>query len=222
MMKTKIQKKSKNNNKEFVKELLFRLKQNYPDANCALHHNNPFQLLVATILSAQCTDKRVNMVTPILFDRFPDAKSMAEAPIAEVEDIIKSTGFFRSKSKNIKLASTSIVDEFNGRVPDMMEKLTILPGVGRKTANVVLGNAFGKNIGVVVDTHVKRISNLLGLTKHSDPVKIEQDLIKQIPQEQWTLFSHYLIHHGRSICVARRPDCPNCFLQDICPSSTGV
>lgn len=222
MMKTKIQKKSKNNNKEFVKELLFRLKQNYPDADCALHHNNPFQLLVATILSAQCTDKRVNMVTPILFDRFPDAKSMAEAPIAEVEDIIKSTGFFRSKSKNIKLASTSIVDEFNGRVPDMMEKLTILPGVGRKTANVVLGNAFGKNIGVVVDTHVKRISNLLGLTKHSDPVKIEQDLIKQIPQEQWTLFSHYLIHHGRSICVARRPDCPNCFLKDICPSSTGV
>ncbi len=222
MMKTKIQKKSKNNNKEFVKELLFRLKQNYPDANCALHHNNPFQLLVATILSAQCTDKRVNMVTPILFDRFPDAKSMAEAPIAEVEDIIKSTGFFRSKSKNIKLASTSIVDEFNGRVPDMMEKLTILPGVGRKTANVVLGNAFGKNIGVVVDTHVKRISNLLGLTKHSDPVKIEQDLIKQIPQEQWTLFSHYLIHHGRGICVARRPDCAHCFLQDICPSSTGV
>lgn len=220
MMKTKIQKNSKNNNKEFVKELLFRLKQNYPDADCALHHNNPFQLLVATILSAQCTDKRVNMVTPILFDRFPDAKSMAEAPIAEVEDIIKSTGFFRSKSKNIKLASTSIVDEFNGRVPDMMEELTILPGVGRKTANVVLGNAFGKNIGVVVDTHVKRISNLLGLTKHSDPEKIERDLMAQIPQDDWIMFSHYLIHHGRGICVARRPDCPSCFLKDICPSST--
>ncbi len=221
-MKTKIQKKSNKSNKEFLNELLSRLKRNYPDADCALHHNNPFQLLVATILSAQCTDKRVNMVTPILFGRFPDAKNMAAAPITEVEEIIKSTGFFRNKSQNIKLASASIVEEFNGSVPDTMEELTKLPGVGRKTANVVLGNAFGKNIGVVVDTHVKRISNLLGLTKHSDPVKIEQDLIKQIPQEQWTLFSHYLIHHGRGICVARRPDCANCFLQDICPSSTIV
>ncbi len=219
-MKTKIQKKSKKSHKEFLNELLTRLKQNYPDADCALQHNNPFQLLVATILSAQCTDKRVNMVTPILFDRFPDAKNMAAAPITEVEDIIKSTGFFRSKSKNIKLTSASIVEEFNGSVPDTMEELTKLPGVGRKTANVVLGNAFGKNIGIVVDTHVKRISNLLGLTKHVDPVKIEQDLIKQIPQELWTLFSHYLIHHGRGICVARRPDCAHCFLQDICPSST--
>lgn len=217
-MKTK--KKSKKSNNNFVVELLIRLKKNYPDAECALHHKNPFQLLVATILSAQCTDKRVNMVTPILFGRFPDAKSMAEAPIVEVEEIIKSTGFFRSKSKNIKLASSSIAEEFNGKVPDTMEELTSLSGVGRKTANVVLGNAFGKNIGVVVDTHVKRISNLLGLTQNTDPEKIEKDLMEQIPQDEWTLFSHYLIHHGRAVCVARRPDCPNCFLKDICPSSS--
>lgn len=208
---------SKEKRKKYVHEVLDRLKKNYPEANCALNHQNPFELLVSTILSAQCTDKRVNMVTPALFSRFPDAKSMAEAPISEVEDLIRTTGFFRNKSKNIKLASSKIANEHNGKVPDTMDELTGLPGVGRKTANVVLGNAFNKNEGVVVDTHVGRLSRRLGLTRQTDPVKIEKDLMELIPREDWTLLSHMLIMHGRQVCFARNPHCPDCFLNDICP-----
>ena len=212
--------KRKTNHKAYVNEVLDRLKASYPDAKCALTHKSPFELLVATILSAQCTDKRVNMVTPELFRRYPDAESMAAAPIAKVEDLIRTTGFFRNKSKNIKLASLKIVEEHGGEVPDNMEALTQLPGVGRKTANVILGNAFNKNEGVVVDTHVNRLSNRLGFTDYSDPIKIEKDLMVQIPRDDWALFAHLLILHGRSVCSARKPDCPSCFLNDICPSST--
>lgn len=206
--------------KTYAKEVLNRLKLNYPDVHCALTHKSPFELLVATILSAQCTDKRVNMITPELFRRFPDAESMAAAPIAEVEELIRTAGVFRNKSKNIKLASSKIVEDFGSNVPDTMENLLKLPGVGRKTANVILGNAFSKNVGVVVDTHVKRLSNRLGFADESDPDKIEKDLMKIIPRDDWALFAHLMIRHGRMICNARNPDCPNCFLKDICPSST--
>jgi endonuclease-3 len=160
------------------------------------------------------------MITPELFRRFPDAESMAAAPIAEVEELVRTAGVFRNKSKNIKLASSKIVEDFDSNVPDTMENLLKLPGVGRKTANVILGNAFNKNVGVVVDTHVNRLSNRLGFTDESDPDKIEKDLMKIIPRDDWALFAHLMIRHGRMICNARNPDCPNCFLKDICPSST--
>ncbi len=190
----------------------------YPDAHCELDFKNPLQLLIATILSAQCTDKRVNMVTPALFKKYPAAKDYAKAPPGELENAIKSTGFFNSKAKSIRGATSAIAGKFGGTVPSTMEELRELPGVGRKTANVVLGNAFNKNEGIVVDTHVIRLSQRLGLTKQKDPEKIEQDLIKLVPQQFWAIWSHWLIWHGRRRCYARKPDCPNCEVFDLCPS----
>lgn len=199
-----------------VSEILRRLQEAYPDAACALHFRSPFELLVATILSAQCTDARVNMVTPVLFERFPDPLPLSRADRSELEGIIKSTGFFRNKAKNLIGASKAIVDLFAGRVPQTMEELLLLPGVARKTANVVLGTAFGIVSGVVVDTHVTRVSNRLALTTHKDPVKIESDLMAKIPKDQWIAFSHRVIHHGRKICRAPRPICQECSLPDVC------
>jgi endonuclease III len=194
-----------------------RLKADYPGAICALENETPFELLAATILSAQCTDARVNMVTPELFRRWPTAVEMADAPIKELVKVIQSTGFYRNKAKNIKAASQAIVERHDGDVPRDMEQLVALPGVGRKTANVVLGTAFGMATGVVVDTHVTRLSQRLGLTKHTDAVKIEQDLMRIVPQEEWVDFSHRLIFHGRQICVARKPKCPECSMRAFCP-----
>ena len=200
-------------------QLLDRLLARYPDAHCALDFRNAFELLCATILSAQCTDKRVNMVTPALFARYPDARSLAAARQEDVEELIKSTGFFRNKARSLIGMATAVVERHGGEVPADMDALVVLPGVGRKTANVILGNAFGRNDGIVVDTHVTRVSNRLGLTAESDPVKIEKDLMPLFPQERWTLLSHLFIEHGRQICVARSPKCPQCPLADICPSA---
>ena len=200
-------------------EILARLKREYPDAHCELDFDTPLQLLIATILSAQCTDKRVNMVTPDLFKTFPDAESLAAADQDKLEKMIQSTGFFRNKTKSLLGMSNALVERHKGQVPSTMEELVTLPGVGRKTANVVLGNAFNKNIGVVVDTHVGRLSIRLALTKETDPVKVEQDLMKLVPQDDWTLISHLLIFHGRRVCVARLPRCETCVLADVCPSS---
>ncbi len=191
----------------------------YPDAHCELDYTNPLELLVATILSAQCTDKRVNIVTKELFRVCHTATDYVALPQEQLEEIVKTTGFFRAKAKNIKSCCANLVAKHGGEVPRTMDALTALAGVGRKTANVVLGNAFGINVGVVVDTHVQRLSTRLGLTKQTDPVKIEQDLVKLIPQEKWTLFSHWLIWHGRRRCVARKPDCPGCELRALCPSA---
>src|SRR5919204_1001277 len=202
-----------------VAQLIEVLPQVYPGAHCELDYNNPLQLLIATILSAQCTDKRVNSVTPGLFKKYRAAADYAKAPVAELEQAIKPTGFFRNKTKSIRAATSAIAEKFKGRVPDSMEKLRELPGVGRKTANVVLGNAFGKNEGIVVDTHVARLSNRLGLTTEDDPTKIESALTKLFPREQWTMLAHLLIDHGRRVCVARAPKCEICFLSDLCPSS---
>jgi endonuclease-3 len=196
-----------------------RLAATYPDAHCALDHEDAYQLLVATILSAQCTDKRVNIVTPELFKRYPSATQMAGAEREELETEIKSTGFFRSKTKSLLGMAQSLVARHGGAVPDSMDELTQLPGVGRKTANVVLGNAFHKNVGIVVDTHVTRLSERLGLTRETDAVKIEEDLMPLFPSDQWTMVSHLLIEHGRQICLARAPRCEECPLNDICPSS---
>jgi endonuclease-3 len=204
---------------ERAAEIYGRLAKHYPNAHCALDFNSPFQLLVATILSAQCTDKRVNMVTPALFKRYRTPAAMSEAKPEELEEMIKSTGFFRNKTKSLLAMSRAVAEQHGGRVPDTMEDLVRLPGVGRKTANVVLGNAYDKNEGVVVDTHVGRVSARLGLTKETDPVKVEQDLAKLFPRDQWTMLAHLLIEHGRQICEARRPKCEICFLNDICPSS---
>ena len=200
-------------------EILGRLKREYPDAHCELDYETPLQLLIATILSAQCTDKRVNMVTPDLFRTFPDATSLAAAQTEKLEAMIQSTGFFRNKTKSLLGMSAALVERHGGEVPSTMEELVELPGVGRKTANVVLGNAFHKNIGVVVDTHVGRLSIRLALTKETDPVKVEQELMKLIPQDDWTLISHLLIFHGRRVCIARLPRCESCVLADVCPSS---
>ena len=194
-----------------------RLKADYPGATCALENETPFELLVATILSAQCTDARVNMVTPELFRRWPTACEMADAPIKQLEKVIQSTGFFRNKAKNIKAASQGIVEKHDGEVPRDMEQLVALAGVGRKTANVVLGTAFGIATGVVVDTHVTRLSHRLGLTQHNDATKIEQDLMQLLPKSDWVDFSHRMIHHGRQICVARKPKCPLCSMKTFCP-----
>ncbi len=191
----------------------------YPDAHCELLFRNPFELLIATILSAQCTDVRVNMVTPALFAKYPDAPRMAAASQEDIETLIRSTGFYRNKAKNIRAASAALVEKHDGQVPRELDALTVLPGVGRKTANVVLGNAYGIEAGIVVDTHVARLGKRLGLTKHTDPVKIERDLIRVIPQKDWTLWSHLLIWHGRRRCYARKPDCPHCELAPICPSA---
>jgi endonuclease III len=204
--------------RERVKQLIKIWPKVYPDARTELNFRNPLQLLVATILSAQCTDKRVNMVTPALFKKYRTAKDYANAPRAEFETAIRSTGFFRSKTKSIRSAMHTIAEEHNGRVPNTMEELNALPGVGRKTANVVLGNAFHKNEGIVVDTHVIRLSQRLGLTKHKDPEKIERDLMKLVPREHWTDWSHWLIWHGRRRCYARKPDCSRCEVFSLCPS----
>jgi endonuclease III len=207
-------------NKQRALEILIRLKRLYPDATCTLDYETPVQLLVATILSAQCTDERVNQVTPALFTRFPDAPSMAQADLAEIETLVRSTGFYRNKAKNIQGACRMIVAEYSGVVPKTMEELLRLPGVARKTANVVAAHAYGINLGVTVDTHVKRLTNRLGLTKQEKPVKIERDLIKLIPQPDWENWSIRLIYHGRAICMARNPQCPACALADLCPSAT--
>jgi endonuclease-3 len=201
-----------------ARELARRFRRAYPDAHCELDFTNSLELLVATILSAQCTDKRVNIVTKDLFARCKQAKDYADIPQGELETIIRSTGFYRNKAKNIRAMAAKLVAEHGGNVPRSLEALAALPGVGRKTANVVLGNAFGINEGVVVDTHVARVSTRLGLTQNTDPTKIEQDLMKQFPQKQWTLLSHWLIWHGRRRCFARRPDCEHCELLDICPA----
>jgi endonuclease-3 len=199
--------------------LLDRLLAQYPDAHCALDFSNPFELLCATILSAQCTDKRVNIVTPALFARYPNANALAAARQEDVEELVKSTGFFRSKAKSLIGMATGLVERHGGQVPADMESLVVLPGVGRKTANVILGNAFGRNDGIVVDTHVGRLSNRLALTSQSDAVKIEQALVPLFPQEHWTMLSHLLIEHGRQVCEARSPKCGACFLADVCPSA---
>jgi len=205
--------------KKRIAWLLEQLEATYGDATCELTHKNPFELLVATILSAQCTDKRVNMVTPVLFGRFPGPAELAVAKPREIEAIIRTTGFFRNKTKSVIGASRVIMEDFNGKVPRTMDELLTLPGVARKTANVVLGTAFGMNEGIVVDTHVRRLSNRLGLTRQDDPVKIEQELITKIPREQWTSFAHRLIWHGRRVCVAQKPRCEECPLAQHCPSA---
>jgi len=204
--------------RERAAELIGVLPEVYPGAHTELNFKGPLQLLIATILSAQCTDKRVNMVTPALFKRYRTAADYAKAPQAELEKAIQSTGFFRNKAKSIRAATAVIAEKYDGRVPDTMEQLRELPGVGRKTANVVLGNAFGKNEGIVVDTHVSRVSLRLGLTRHTDPEKIELDLMKLVPKEHWTDWSHWLIWHGRRRCFARKPDCTQCEILRLCPS----
>lgn len=201
-----------------AREVLTRLEREYPDAHCELHHANAYQLLVATILSAQTTDRRVNMVTPALFARYPSPAALAAAIPEDLETVIRSTGFFRAKSRSLIGMANAVVDRHGGAVPNTMDDLVALPGVGRKTANVVLGNAFERNDGVVVDTHVGRLSVRLGLTRETDPIKVEQALMRVIPQEKWTLFSHLLIFHGRRVCTARAPAHDRCVLADICPS----
>ncbi|QQE63704.1 endonuclease III [Leptolyngbya sp. BL0902] len=200
-------------------EILSRLKDLYPEAPCSLDFETTLQLMVATILSAQCTDARVNLVTPALFAAYPDVYAFAEADLAELEALIKSTGFYRNKAKNIRAACQRIVTEYNGEVPATMEDLLTLPGVARKTANVVLAHGFGINAGVTVDTHVKRITNRLGLTKHSDPIHIERDLMKLLPQPDWENWSIRLVYHGRAVCMARNPNCNACTLADLCLSA---
>jgi endonuclease-3 len=207
------------NRRKRVAAILPILKKTYPDAKCSLDHSNPLELLVATILSAQCTDDRVNIVTKTLFKKYKSAKDYATVPAEELEKDIQSTGFYRNKTKSIRAMAASLLEKHKGKVPGTMEELVHLAGVGRKTANVVLGNAFDKNIGVVVDTHVTRVSNRLGLTSHAvDAVKIEQDLMQIIPQEDWTLWSHLLIAHGRKICQARKPRCAECPIFNDCPA----
>ena len=193
------------------------LARTYPGAHCELNFRNPLELLVATILSAQCTDKRVNIVTAELFKKYRNAQDFAAAPLTDLEEAVKSTGFYRNKAKNIQACCQMLVERFGGEVPRTMDELTPLAGVGRKTANVVLGNAFGINVGVVVDTHVTRLGNRLGLVTGTDAVKIEQELIKLVPQPQWTLFSHWLIWHGRRRCDARKPACAECEIRELCP-----
>ena len=200
-----------------AKTLVQRLREAYPDAHCSLDFASPFQLVIATILSAQCTDKRVNMVTPELFRRWPDAAALAGAKQRDLEAVIRSTGFFRAKAKSLLGCARALVDRHGGEVPRTIEELVRLPGVGRKTANVVLGTAFGIASGVVVDTHVGRISRRLGLTRAADAVRAERDLVRVVPRENWIEFSHWLIEHGRGVCSARRPICGDCSLLDLCP-----
>jgi endonuclease-3 len=202
-----------------IARIIEALDELYPKAHCELNFETPFQLLVATILSAQCTDKRVNLVTPALFARFPDAEAMSQAKPAEIEKLVKSTGFFRNKTKSILGAARVLMEDFDGVVPRTMDELLTLPGVARKTANVVLGSAFGLNYGMVVDTHIARLSLRLKLSKETDPVKIEKDLCGKLPQDKWTLVGHQLIWHGRRVCDARKPNCGACSLQPYCPSA---
>lgn len=201
---------------ERVKDILNRLDERYPNVRCALHHNSARELVIATILSAQCTDVMVNKVTPGLFQRYPTPQAMAAATPEELEPILRPTGFYRNKAKSVIGASKAIVENFGGNVPDEMDKLLTMPGVARKTANVVLGSWFGQAVGVVVDTHVHRISRRLELTKADDPKNIEQDLMKIIPQDHWINYSHQIIHHGRALCIARKPKCAECPLENIC------
>lgn len=200
-----------------TRKIISVLRTTYPDAHCELNFSNPLELLIATILSAQCTDKQVNRVTAGLFKTYRNAKAFADAPLTEIEAAVRTTGFFRNKARNIKACCKSLAEQFGGKVPRTMDELHALAGVGRKTANVVLGNAFGLNVGVVVDTHVTRLAWRLGLTRQTDAVKIEAELMKLVPQNDWTLFSHWLIWHGRRRCAARKPDCANCELGDLCP-----
>lgn len=204
---------------ERMQTVLTLLKKEYPHAECALTYSTPFQLLIATILSAQCTDARVNIVTPILFSAYPDVYVMSKAKLSDIEKIIHSTGFYKAKAKNILACSKQIINHFNGELPLSIEELTTLPGVGRKTANVLLGNAFGMNVGITVDTHVTRIMNLLKFVQSKDAVKIEMSLIPLVPQDDWTVFTHVIIQHGREVCIARRPKCQNCIISKYCPSA---
>lgn len=206
--------------KQRALEILLILKRLYPDATCSLTYETPVQLLVATILSAQCTDERVNKVTPALFARFPDAESLANADREELQNLIRSTGFYRNKAKNIQGACQKIITEFAGEVPQQMEQLLTLPGVARKTANVVSAHAYGNIQGVTVDTHVKRLSGRLGLTEETDPIKIERDLMRLLPQPDWETYSISIIFHGRAVCKARNPNCAGCDLAHLCPSAT--
>jgi endonuclease-3 len=215
----KARRESKVKKQARTEEILQRLKEEYPEACCALAHRSPLQLLVATILSAQCTDKRVNMVTPALFERYPDAASYAAADMTELEEMIRSTGFYRNKAKSLQGLGQALQSDYDGEVPATMKELSSLPGVGRKTANVVLGNAFGIDEGIVVDTHVGRLSNRLGLTEQKNAVKIESDLMELVPREDWTLWAHLLIYHGRQVCKARKPACTDCVLVDLCPAA---
>jgi endonuclease III len=205
--------------KERTAEILARLKALYPDSRCALDHKNAYELLAATILAAQCTDQRVNQVTPALFARFPNATALAGGDLAEIETLVQSTGFYRNKARALLGMAQAVAAEHGGEVPARMEALVELPGVGRKTANVVLGNVFGQNVGVVVDTHVHRVSRRLGLTAYEEPEKIERDLMALVPQAEWTHWSHLLIDHGRAVCKARKPECGACVLASICPSA---
>ncbi|MGB3615170.1 MAG: endonuclease III [Elainellaceae cyanobacterium] len=202
-----------------AREILARLKVLYPDAPCSLDYGTPVQLLVATILSAQCTDERVNKVTPALFSRYPNARALASAELSDLEALVRSTGFFRNKAKNIQGACRRIVEEFGGEVPRTMEEMLTLPGVARKTANVVLAHAYGINAGVTVDTHVKRLTHRFGLTQHKDPVRVERDLMPLLPQSDWENWSIRLVYHGRAVCNARSPACDRCDLADLCPSA---
>ncbi len=205
--------------KRRARKIVRQLDRDYPRAECALRHGSAWELLVATILSAQCTDDRVNQVTPGLFAAYPTVAAMAAAPIERIEELVRSTGFFRNKAKSLKGSAQRIVTEFHGRVPSRMEQLLTLPGVARKTANVVTGTWFGKATGVVVDTHVRRISRRLGLAKHEDPKKIEKVLMELLPRTRWVPFSHQVIHHGRRVCRARKPSCEECGLNALCPSA---
>ena len=211
----------KRNPKQRALEILLRLKRLYPDATCSLNYQTPVQLLVATILSAQCTDERVNKVTPALFARFPDAQSLAKADITELETLVRSTGFYRNKARHIQGSCQLLAEKYGGQPPKVMEQLLELPGVARKTANVVLAHGYGINMGVTVDTHVKRLSQRLGLTSQNDPIRIERDLMPLIPREDWENWSIRLIYHGRAVCTARSPMCYNCELSDLCPSAQG-
>ncbi len=203
----------------YVNEILSRLEKAYPNAKIALNFSSPYELLVAVVLSAQCTDKRVNEVTPQVFKKLPTPEAMANAPVEEIEKLIRPTGFFRNKAKNLKRACQIIIEKFDGKVPKTMEEILTLPGVARKTANCVLYNAYGEVTGIPVDTHVKRLSKRLGLTENDNPGKVEKDLMAIIPKEKWGPFSYELIEHGRAICKARKPRCEKCILNDICPSA---
>ncbi|WDI40968.1 endonuclease III [Bremerella sp. P1] len=200
-----------------ARRVVRQLKKDYAGAECALNYETPFQLLIATILSAQCTDVRVNIVTKELFAKYPDADSMSRAPVKTLENLVKTTGFFRNKAKNIHAASRALADDFDGEVPKDLETLVALPGVGRKTANVVLGTAYGIPSGIVVDTHVGRLTKRMGLTDKGDAVKIERELMEVVPKKEWIDFSHRLIHHGRAVCAARKPKCESCHFLKFCP-----
>ncbi len=206
---------------EWAKTVVRRLRGEYPEARCALTHKNPYELIVSTILSAQCTDEMVNKVTPALFRKYPTAEDLAKARLPSVEKLVRSTGFFRNKARNITGMAKKLVADFRGKVPQTMEELLTLPGVARKTANVVLGVAFGKAEGVVVDTHVHRLSRRLGLTEKDDPGRIEKDLMEALPRSDWIDVGHLLIWHGRRVCAARKPRCDACVLNDRCPGRTG-